>query len=34
MAQNVYELYAGGPNFSYFTTVIVINFEAKYLLNH
>jgi hypothetical protein len=23
----------GGPNFSYFTTVIVLNFEADYLLN-
>jgi hypothetical protein len=36
MDQNVYvlaHLYAGGPNFSYFTTVIVINFEADYLLN-
>jgi hypothetical protein len=35
MDQNVYVLYAaaGGPNFSYFTTVIVINFEADYLLN-
>jgi hypothetical protein len=33
MDQNVYVLYAGRPNFSYFTTVIVINFEADYLLN-
>ncbi len=37
MDQNVYVLYTGGPNFSYFTTVIVINFvinfEADYLLN-
>jgi hypothetical protein len=31
--QNVYVLYAGGPNFSYFTTFIVINFETDYLLN-
>jgi hypothetical protein len=33
MDPNVYVLYAGGPNFSFFTTVIVINFEADYLLN-
>jgi len=33
MDQNVYVLYAGGPNLSYFSTVIVINFEADYLLN-
>ena len=31
--QNISVLYAGGPNFLYFTTVIVINFEADYLLN-
>jgi hypothetical protein len=31
--QNVYVLGAGGPNFSFFTTVIVINFEVDYLLN-
>ena len=29
MDQNVYVLFAGGPNFSYFTTVIVISFEAS-----
>jgi hypothetical protein len=28
MDQNVYVQYAGGPNFSYLTTVIAINFEA------
>ncbi len=30
---SMYYLYASRPNFSYFTTVIVINFEADYLLN-
>jgi hypothetical protein len=30
---SMYYIYAGGPNFSYFTTVIVMNFEADYLLN-
>jgi hypothetical protein len=30
---NVYVLYIGGPNFSNFTTVIVMNFEADYLCN-
>jgi hypothetical protein len=29
----LYVLDAGWPNFLYFTTVIVINFEADYLLN-
>ncbi len=33
MDQNVYVLYAGGPNFAYFTTVIAISCEADYLLN-
>jgi hypothetical protein len=33
MNQNVDVLYPGWPNFSYFTTVIVISFEADYLLN-
>ncbi len=33
MDQNVYVLYAGGPNFSFFTTVIVINFDVDFLLN-
>jgi hypothetical protein len=32
--QNVYLLYNGGPNFSYFTIVIVLNFQSDYLLNH
>jgi hypothetical protein len=30
----MYVLYAGGPSFSNFTTVIVINFESDYLSNH
>jgi hypothetical protein len=33
MDQNVFVVYAGGPNLSYFTTVIFINFEADYFLN-
>jgi hypothetical protein len=33
MDQNIYVLYAGGSNFSFFTTVIVKNFEVDYLLN-
>jgi hypothetical protein len=28
MDQNVYVQYAGGPNFSYLTTVIAIKFEV------